>query len=156
MPTRKTEHWKYTSLRSLQPDYAVPSDGTIVLAEAGIELPRFDGFRLVFINGHFSAEHSDAECARRCFDGALSPTLTPLRPRKIRDHLGVAVGREQPLFTALNDAALAEGVFLDIEPRACIEQPVHVIWVSGNQGEAFSINQRLLVLCGRIQQCLSN
>ena len=59
MPTRKTEQWKYTSLRSLQPDYAAASDSAIVLADAGIELPRFQGFRMVFINGYFSAEHSD-------------------------------------------------------------------------------------------------
>jgi Fe-S cluster assembly protein SufD len=147
MPTRKTEQWKYTSLRSLQPDYAAPSDGAIVLADAGIELPRFDGFRVVFINGHFSAEHSDAN-APAGVSMVRFADADATQAQKIRDHLGVAVGREQPLFTALNDAALAEGVFLDIEPRARIEQPVHVIWVSGNQGEAFSINQRLLVLCG--------
>jgi Fe-S cluster assembly protein SufD len=147
MPTRKTEQWKYTSLRSLQPDYAPASDGGIVLADAGIDLPRFDGFRMVFINGHFCPEHSDSTVPAgvsivRFADADAN------QAEQIRRHLGAAVGREQVLFTALNDAALAEGVFLDIEPRARIEQPLHIIWASGNQGEAFSINQRLLVLCG--------
>jgi Fe-S cluster assembly protein SufD len=147
MPTRKTEQWKYTSLRSLQPDYAPASDGGIVLADAGIDLPRFDGFRIVFINGHFCPEHSDSTVPAgvsivRFADADAN------QAEQIRRHLGAAVGREQVLFTALNDAAMAEGVFLDIEPRARIEQPLHIIWASGNQGEAFSINQRLLVLCG--------
>ena len=61
MPTRKTEQWKYTSLQSLQAAYAVPSNGAMELADAGIELPRFDGYRMVFINGHFCPEHSDSE-----------------------------------------------------------------------------------------------
>jgi Fe-S cluster assembly protein SufD len=147
MPTRKTEQWKYTSLRSLQPDYAPASDGGIVLADAGIDLPRFDGFRIVFINGHFCPEHSDSTVPAGVSIVRFADADTN-QAEQIRRHLGAAVGREQVLFTALNDAALAEGVFLDIEPRARIEQPLHIIWASGNQGEAFSINQRLLVLCG--------
>jgi Fe-S cluster assembly protein SufD len=147
MPTRKTEQWKYTSLRSLQPDYAPASDGGIVLADAGIDLPRFDGFRMVFINGHFCPEHSDSTVPAGVSIVRFADADTN-QAEQIRRHLGAAVGREQVLFTALNDAALAEGVFLDIEPRARIEQPLHIIWASGNQGEAFSINQRLLVLCG--------
>ena len=67
---------------------------------------------------------------------------------RIRRHLGGAAGPEQQLFTALNDAALAEGVFLEVGAGVRVDQPIHLVWVSGNQGEAFSINQRLLVLCG--------
>jgi len=147
MPTRKTEQWKYTSLQSLQTGYAAPSDGAMELADAGIELPRFDAYRMVFINGHFCPEHSDAEMPSgvsivRFADADVT------QAERIRHHLGTAVGREQPLFTALNDASLAEGVFIDIDAGTQLEQPLHVIWLSGNQGEAFSINQRLLVLCG--------
>ena len=147
LPTRKTEQWKYTGLQALQAAYAPASGGAMVLADAGVELPRFGGFRLVFINGYFSAEHSDSALPEgvslvRFADADDAQAAT------IRQHLGGAVGREQPLFTALNDAALADGVFLQIQARARVEQPLHVVWVSGNQGEAFSINQRLLVLCG--------
>lgn len=147
MPTRKTEQWKYTSLQSLQAGYAPASDGAIVLADAGIELPRFDGFRLVFVNGHFCPEHSDSNPPAGVSIVRFADANNAQAVR-IRHHLGAAVGREQVLFTALNDAALAEGVFLDIEAGSRVEQPVHVMWVSGNEGEAFSINQRLLVLCG--------
>ena len=147
MPTRKTEQWKYTSLQSLQAAYAVPSNGAMELADAGIELPRFDGYRMVFINGHFCPEHSDCETPSGVSIVRFADA-DATQAQQIRHHLGTAVGREQPLFTALNDASLAEGVFIDIDAGANVEQPLHVIWLSGNQGEAFSINQRLLVLCG--------
>ena len=147
LPGRKTEQWKYTSLRSLQRDYSPASSGSVMLAEAGIDLPDFGGSRLVFINGHFCPEHSATELP----DGVKLVRFaeaTEVQAQRIRQYLGTAVGREQPLFTALNDAALVDGVFLDIAPRTSIEEPLHVVWASGNQGEPFSINQRLLVVCG--------
>lgn len=147
LPTRKTEQWKYTSLAALQAAYAPAGKGLTELAESGVKLPGFGGYRLVFINGRFSAEHSDG-----VLPGGVKlvrfAAADSAQAEKIRSHLGEVVGREQLLFTALNDAGLADGVFLEIEQRARIEQPLHIVWVSGNQGEAFSINQRLLVLCG--------
>lgn len=147
MPTRKTEQWKYTSLRSLRSDYAAASDGAVVLAEAGVELPRFDGFRMVFVNGHYCPEHSDSDVPAGVSIVRFADA-DDAQAQRIRRHLGSAVGKEQLLFTALNDAGLAEGVFLDIAPGAQLESPLHLVWVSGNQDEAFSINQRLLLLCG--------
>jgi Fe-S cluster assembly protein SufD len=147
LPTRKTEQWKYTGLQALQPSYTTASDGAIELADAGVELPAYGGFRVVFINGHFSAQHSDS----RLPDGVSLVRFADAdetQAARIRSHLGTAVGQDEPLFTALNDAALADGVFLDVAPRAVVEQPLHVVWVSGNQADAFSINQRLLLLCG--------
>ena len=145
MPTRKTEQWKYTSLQSLQAGYAPASDGAIVLADAGIELPRFDGFRLVFVNGHFCPEHSDSNPPAGVSIVRFADANNAQAVR-IRHHLGAAVGREQVLFTALNDAALAEGVFLDIEAGSRVEQPVHVMWVSGNEPKV----KRQTALCHQV------
>ena len=146
LPTRKTEEWKYTGLQALRVSYAAASEGVVGLAEAGVELPHFGGYRLVFINGRYCAEHSDGNLPEgvslvRFADAG------PAQAAAIRDHLGAAVGREEGLFTALNDASLEDGVFVEIEARVRVEQPLHVVWISGNQEQAFSINQRLLVLC---------
>ena len=147
LPTRKTEQWKYTGLQALQSAYAPAGDSPMELADAGLELPRFGGLRLVFINGRYCAEHSDTDIPEHVSLVRFADA-NPEQAAQIRSLLGGAVGTDQQLFTALNDAALAEGVFLDIAPHAVIDQPLHIVWVSGNQGEAFSINQRLLVLSG--------
>ncbi|MEM8561668.1 MAG: Fe-S cluster assembly protein SufD [Pseudomonadota bacterium] len=148
MPTRKTEQWKYTSLQHLQGSYAPANDGRVELAEAGLELPDLGGFRLVFVNGHFSPESSDTELPEgvnlvRFADASDSQAET------IREHLGLAVGRDQPLFTALNEAALEEGVFLDIDPDISVEQPLIIAWLTANQDQAFGVSQRMLVMAGR-------
>lgn len=147
MPGRKTEAWKYTSLQRLQQNYAAPQRGVVELALAGIELPDFGGYRLVFINGEYCPAASS---------GSLPAGASLVRfadadeqqVEQIRAHLGNITGRDEPLFTALNDAALAEGVFLQISAQARVSEPVHVVWVSGNQEQAFSVNQRLLAVCG--------
>lgn len=151
LPTRKTEQWKYTSLQALQAAYSPASAGAMALTEAGVELPHFGGFRLVFINGHFSDEYSDSELPEGVSVVRFAEA-DDTQAARVRSQLGAIVGREESLFTALNDAALADGVFLDIAAGANIEQPFHVIWVSGNQGEAFSVNQRLLVLSGELSR----
>lgn len=147
LPGRKTEHWKYTSLQSLQQSFARAEPGDVELAAAGIDLPDFDGPRLVFINGYYSPLQSACELPEGVSIVRFADADEE-QSRRIRAHLGLATGRDEPLFTALNDAALAEGVFLEFAPGARLSQPVHVVWVSANQAQAFSINQRLLVLCG--------
>ncbi len=147
LPGRKTEQWKYTGLQSLQQNFAMAEPGDVELAAAGIDLPDFGGPRLVFINGYYCPLRSSWKLP----EGVSLVRFADAdeeQSRRIRTHLGLAAGREQPLFTALNDAALAEGVFLEIAPGMRVTQPVHVVWVSANQDCAFSINQRLLVLCG--------
>jgi Fe-S cluster assembly protein SufD len=147
MPNRKTEAWKYTSLQRLQQTYVAPRRGAVELAQAGVELPDFGGLRLVFING----EYCPAASA-----GSLPKGVSLVRfadadeqqVAQIRAHLGSAAGRDQPLFTALNDAALTEGVFLHFAAHAHVSEPLHVVWASGNQDQAFSVNQRLLAVCG--------
>jgi Fe-S cluster assembly protein SufD len=147
LPTRKTENWKYTSIQALRQPFAPPEASSMALADVAIQLPELGGCRLVFVNGHHRPELSGAELPAgvslvRFADAGAE------QAKRIREHLGTAAGRERALFTALNDAALADGVFLEIAAEARLDEPLHIAWVTGNQDSAFSVNQRLLVLCG--------
>ena len=152
MPTRKTENWKYTSLESLREAFAPAVAGVMLLEEAGIDLPELDAYRLVFHNGHYRPDLSGTE---------LPPGVTLVRfadadaeqAARIQEQLGSAAGRGQALFTALNDASQADGVVLDVAADTRVERPLHVVWITGNQGEAFTVNQRLLLVCGRNSHC---
>ncbi len=147
LPGRKAEQWKYTSLQPLQQVFVAPQASAVDLAAAGIDLPDFGGHRLVFVNGYFCPAQSDSSLPEGVSLVRFADA-SDVQAGRIRAHLGLAAGREQPLFTALNDAALAEGVFLDIAPGAQLQQPLHLVWLSGNEDRAFCINQRLLVICG--------
>jgi Fe-S cluster assembly protein SufD len=152
IPTRKTENWKYTGLQSLRQAFAAPAIAELGLSGAGVDVPELgDGYRLVFVNGHHRPELSAGELPAGVSLVRFADA-SPAQAERISSHLGTAAGRDAPLFTALNDAALAEGVFLEVAEDARVEQPLQLVWLTSNQAEAFTVNQRLLVLCGARSQ----
>jgi Fe-S cluster assembly protein SufD len=147
LPTRKTEAWKYTSIRALQQDYAVPGAAAAASAPVAMDIPQLGGCRLVFVNGYLRADLS----SDRLPDGVSVVRFADAdeqQASRIRQHLGSAAGRERGLFGALNDASLADGVFLDVAADARVEETLQLAWVTSSTERACSVNQRLLVLCG--------
>jgi len=65
IPTRKTENWKYTSLFGLTSQENAFAAAGEKHSAAGLDgiatIPALDAQRLVFINGHYSAELSSNE-----------------------------------------------------------------------------------------------
>ena len=61
-PTRKTEHWKYTSLASLQKTSLalVNSSAANTDWKIDVEFIAVDAIRLVFVNGIFDVESSSS------------------------------------------------------------------------------------------------
>ncbi len=147
LPTRKVEAWKYTNARLLEHAYAPTAPGHAAPAASGLELPDLGGCRVVFVNGEHCPELST---------GALPEGVSlvhfaaadPQQAERIRSHLGHAAPRDGAPFTALSDAALVNGLFLEIAAGVQVSQPLHVVWATGPQRSAFSVSQRLLVVCG--------
>ncbi len=146
-PSRKTEAWKYTSLRALERPYSTPDAADGAAAELAARLPDLGGHRLVFVDGRYRPELS----------GGTLPAGVELvhfaaaeaqQAERIRARLGQAAPGDGALFTALNDAALVDGLYLEIAAGAEVGEPLHVAWITGRQDSAFSVNQRLLVVCG--------
>lgn len=141
-PTRKTEHWKNTSLASLQKNspQAWAAKATSVNIEA--EFIAVDAIRLVFVNGVFDAASSSelsAEVAR--FSQA-----NDVQQQLIAQHLGKVVEGPQHLFATLNNAWLDDGVLVHVPRNQSLAKPIYVVQVSTPEAQALSINQRLLVV----------
>ena len=142
-PTRKTEAWKYTSLHRLEQPFTAVS----AAAEPEIDLPEFGGERLHFVDGHLQGSVSDI---------TLPEGVTLVRfadaddaqSQRIQSLLGTAVRNDQHLFANLNDATLADGLFLEIAAGATLEQPLHIVHSTTHREPAFSVSQRLLVAVG--------
>ncbi len=147
MPTRKTEAWKYTSLQALQQPFEVTTARTAATDVSDISYPALDGPTLVFADGHFRQDLSTTE---------LPPGLTLLRfadasPEQaavIAARLGTAVLPGRHVFAPLNDATLADGVFLEVAANTKIEAPLHIVWLTTGQTQPVSVTQRLLVCMG--------
>jgi Fe-S cluster assembly protein SufD len=124
-PTPREEEWRYTDLRRLQSRNFQPA--SLSAAAAGLPLPDFDSARLVFINGTYSAAHSEAFCA-----GLRVRTWTraggadkQLTAQILQEPNGVPVSALRDLNTAFLEAA----VLLELADGVHCEKPVHLLHV---------------------------
>lgn len=141
-PTRKTEHWKYTPLASLQKN--IPStwsaQSSSPLNES--EMISVDATRLVFINGVFdqaSSSELPSEIVR--FSQASSA-----QQEVIAQHLGKVVEGGQHLFATLNSAWLNDGILVRVSRNQVLAKPIYVVQVSTAESQTVSVNQRVLVV----------
>ncbi|MBN7796570.1 Fe-S cluster assembly protein SufD [Parahaliea mediterranea] len=150
MPTRKTEDWKYTNLQPLQQKFIAPLSGSAPQL-SNVSYPDLPGSLLVFTDGGYREDLSRLELP----EGARLLRFAEAdsdQAEAIREHLGRAVNTGRHLFASLNEATLADGVFLQVDPGAVIEQPIHLVWLTSGQVDALSVTQRLLVRMGANSQ----
>lgn len=141
-PTRKTEHWKYTSLVSLQKN--IPQTWVSVAANCAdqIDFIPVDAIRLVFVNGVFDVANS-SELADNVVRFSQA---NPQQQQIIQQHLGKVVQGPQHLFATLNNAWLDEGVLVHVARNQSLAKPIYVVQISTATEQAASVNQRLLVV----------
>ena len=147
LPTRKTEAWKYTSLHALNRSFDSAEPSAASKAELGFEYPDFGGCKLVFVDGYLREDLSQIDIPAgvqlvRFADADDAQT------KLIKQHLGSVVDSSRHLFANLSDAALNDGVFVQINAETEVTEPLHLIWLTTSRPTAFTVNQRLLVLSG--------
>jgi Fe-S cluster assembly protein SufD len=143
-PTRKTEHWKYTSLVSLQKTLltSVNSSASNADWKSEVEFISVDAIRLVFVNGVFDAANSSnfPENIVRFSQANLA------QQKVIEQYLGKVVDGPQHLFATLNSAWLDDGILVHVPRNQTLSQPVYVVQISTLGEQTLSVNQRLLVI----------
>ncbi|RZA04204.1 MAG: Fe-S cluster assembly protein SufD [Moraxellaceae bacterium] len=147
-PTRKTEHWKYTSLASLQKTTldAVNSPVHLTVSNADwkndVEFIVVDAVRLVFVNGVFDpASSSDLPPEVIRFSQADAA-----QQHIIQQHLGKVVEGGQHLFATLNDAWLDDGLLVYVSRNQILNKPIYIVQVTTLSEQTISVNQRVLVV----------
>jgi Fe-S cluster assembly protein SufD len=142
-PTRKTEHWKYTPMQSLQKTllhtWGAAANEALDKALQD-ELIPLDAYRLIFINGVFDAKHSSnlpESIVRFSQANAAQQTL-------IEKYLGTIVEGERHLFATLNNAWLDDGVLLHVPRNQRLEKPVYIVNIV--TAVAAASNQRVLII----------
>lgn len=143
-PTRKTELWKYTPLAPLQrTEFQKWAEKTAGWQDQ-VDFLELDATRLVFVNGRFDAEASDAELPAevvRFGDASAEQQAV------IADHLGTVVDSERHLFAALSNAwASEDGVLVHVPKNGELSKPLYIVHVSTPTDEPATANQRLLVV----------
>ncbi|ROQ19826.1 iron-regulated ABC transporter permease protein SufD [Marinimicrobium koreense] len=144
-PNRKTEQWKYTPLAPLhKTEFAQWAESTAQWQDQ-IEWLELDATRLVFVNGVFDPEASDALPAEVVRFGDASAEQQAV----IGQHLGKIVDSEHHLFAALSNAwASEDGVLVHVPKDTKLAKPLYVVQVSTPGSAPATANQRLLVVLG--------
>jgi Fe-S cluster assembly protein SufD len=149
LPHRRVEDWKYTDLRALMRD-AKPLAGLpdarakAHAKNAGALLDAGETLRLVFVDGAFVPELSDAVAP----DEGLS--VTPLAAAladsdaELTRHLG-KLAPASDVAVALNTALMGDGAVIRVRPGATIKRPLHLVFVASEMPAASFTRSLMMV-----------
>ena len=139
LPTTRTEAWKYTRVAKL---------GKIDFVNENAQISDISKYVIddtkctfVFINGHFSKEHSSQEIPA----GVSTTVLTDLNTIP-----NSSLKLDGEVFNALNTAYLTGGLQIDIAKNTIIETPVQIIHIL--KGDNIISNFKTIVNAGKSSQ----
>ena len=152
-PGKRNESWRFTNLDRLTgTNFVSAVDDAEVSSEtmASFAIPGLDATTLVFVNGRFREELSDAT-------GELEPGVLVLplseaicqHREKVEPHLGRITADTDEAFTALNNASIENGVFVHVAGGVTASRPVHVLSVATRTDEPVASHPRGLVVAER-------
>merc|ERR1711879_724587 len=153
-PTRKTEAFKYCSLKTLadNPRAAVAPVATASTetVRAAAVIPNFDGYQLVLVNGQVNAELSDALALEQV---TLLSQASTEQQALAKEYLGKSLGKTvageldaSHLFNQLNNASLRDGVLVEIKRNSRLDKPLHLCYLNSDADAGFTVNNRVLVV----------
>jgi Fe-S cluster assembly protein SufD len=131
-PTRHDEEFRFTNISAIaETPFHLPGTATSQIDSiTGFDYTGMTGSRLVFINGHFAAQHSRTSALPA---GTVVSTLAEAITRDaaaLEQHLGQYAQYQTQAFAALNTAALADGAFIRLPRHAVVEEPIHLLFIS--------------------------
>jgi Fe-S cluster assembly protein SufD len=155
-PTTADEDWRFTSVAPIvETRFALAVDGRTALGRADLtpfRLPEIARSELVFVNGRFVPDLSNIEALPRGVRVQNLASTLRADPEEVERHLTRVAPFERHAFTALNTALFADGAFLYIPPGDIIESPIHVLFVSTDEGRPTMAHPRVLAVVGENAQ----
>lgn len=141
-PKVKNEDWKYTPITKLLVPTRV-TYGPIVKAtpEAVEDFSLKEGFRIVFVNGHYAEENSFlpknvsiTHITTKNFEGIRRDQLLDV----------ISVNPNSP-FENLNVAGIHEAYVIEIEANQFVDTPISIVHLTHHEAKEHTINTRLVV-----------
>lgn len=153
-PTTRMEAWKYTNLSPItKRDYTILPKKDERLNLQDIKpycIDEMDAYRLVFVNGVFSASLSNtggSECSMGCLCDELdqhSPTIETYFNR-------LAQSTSEAL-TSLNTAFAVEGALIRVPNGVVVSKPIHLLYLATDRGSDVMVQPRNLIIAGKNSQ----
>lgn len=145
LPNKRDEEWRFTDISPLTQLTFPPSQRHSKLQVSDIEQFYLSeaSNRLVFVDGHYTAELSTIADAQVQMIGNL-PILMPSRASTIESHLGHYAAIDYNVFSALNTAFLRDCAVILVPKKTVIVEPIHLLFIA-TQKEISSYSRCLVV-----------
>lgn len=148
-PTRRDEDWKYTATtRILAPAYA-PGKGVELASEhvTAANIVCLDAYILVFVNGEFSAKHSQMYGLPP--EMTLWPIKDALKDDRFRPTIEAQLYKEedttQNAFEYLNMAFGNAGHFIHVPKNVVVEKPIHFLYITETEDQAVFTHPQIVI-----------
>jgi Fe-S cluster assembly protein SufD len=152
-PTTKLEDWRFTNVAPIADANFAPSESSFAQAASLVEAVNVPGsVRLVILNGQFAAGLSDLKAMPKGLRIAGIRDGSRDGSDGLQEHLGKVFNVDAHPFAALNTANLDDGVAIFVTAGAAVETPVHIVTVTGADGDAVAAHPRVLVVAGANSQ----
>ncbi len=150
-PTTRSEDWRFTRLRPLlSRDFQLVtqyrSNGLYTGDLAGLSFPDQDCHRLVVVNGNYAEALSSVGVLPKGVRIESMKTALENSPDLVKKHLARHADSEKNPFIALNTAHFRDGVFVHIPRGTALEEPIHLLFVSGSSDHSPMSHPRNLIV----------
>jgi Fe-S cluster assembly protein SufD len=153
-PTLANEDWRYTNVAPIaklpfRPSIKCPPESLARSSLAQFTFSALDTCRLVFVNGHFSAELSSIGTVPTGVKiGSLAEALQE-NSTVAEKHLARYADEGTNAFAALNSAFLQDGAFIFVSKGNAISRPVHLVFLSTARQSGVTSHPRNLIVMER-------
>ncbi len=159
IPTTRQEDWRFTNISALagRPYKTGTSESlTNEAVENLVQRGTLDAsfHRLVFVNGRFAAQWSSIFDGHDVNDGNHGVVIENLaasiqnRSERMVNHVARLAVFDESAFIALNTAFINDGAFVDIPNGVVVERPVHLMFLSVDNGQTIC-HPRSLIRLGK-------
>jgi len=150
-PTRKTELWKYTSLKPIEKgnfDFRAVTQPSELTPEQ-VSIPQLDAFNLVFVNGHFNTALSNLNLAGSDLPAGLTivdfANADDKQRAFIEATLNSNVTEQTRVFAHLSLAMLQQGLLIQLDKNVQIEKPIQITHYTTKDADQKGMQHRVLV-----------
>jgi Fe-S cluster assembly protein SufD len=153
IPTRRTEDWKHTDIKSaLDRSYFNFLDQQETNKKIdqifACEVHNFDTEQVSLLNGWYL---SSQEPLKKYDNGVVTGSIAAAKheyPELIDKHFGKYADPEKNIFHALNAAMAQDGVFIYVPDNVKVEKPIQIISII-NHAESIMLHTRNLIIMGK-------
>jgi Fe-S cluster assembly protein SufD len=147
IPTVRDEEWRFTNAAPIGAIDFVPAEPISGVAERLAGFAYTDAaIRLVIVNGRFDTTLSRIKGLPAGVQAGSLATALKDHPDVVQRYFGQLADFSSRSFTGLNTAFVQDGAFIHVPEGVALEQPIHVIFLSGGDVSKTMSQPRTLIV----------